>query len=158
MRTHTRRPQQCAVQADDSHTNRPDAGPQVLGNLPRGPERYVLRVPSVFLVERKDSRSDTGMPRWMTGAHRYTSYKQPARMDAMEHNRQRTKTACYGLNHEHGINALNASPARATIDGLLTWPLGATRVVASSWARAGWWPVAPGVSFEFERDGPPAQA
>ena len=44
---------------------------------------------------------------------------------------------------------------RATPGGLLTWPLGAARVAASSWVRAGWRCGGPGGSFEFERDGPP---
>ena len=34
----------------------------------------------------------------------------------------------------NGINGVNEFPARATLGGLLTWPWGAARVVASSWA------------------------
>ena len=39
---------------------------------------------------------------------------------------------------DHGINKVNDFPTRAALDGLLTWPLGATRVVDSSrWELAG---------------------
>ena len=57
----------------------------------------------------------------------------------------------------NGINGVNQFPTRATLGGLLTWPLGAAQVAASSWARAGWRRVGPGGSFEFEWDGPPRE-
>ena len=58
------------------------------------------------------------------------------------------------VNGVHGINGVNEFPASATLGGLLTWPLGAVRVVSCSWVRAGWRRVGPRGYFEFERDGP----
>ena len=68
--------------------------------------------------------------------------RPPLRLKTTSGSRLPCKTACASqlLRCEsssftiYGINGVNEFPARAILGGLLTWPWGAARVAASSWA------------------------